>query len=61
MKVHEKPRIRFYHWLFWMFLLLLGLIVFYGLFAPAWLFARLVAWLTDHAPRRPRDPLADAS
>lgn len=43
-----------------MFLLSLGLIVFYGLFAPAWMIARFVAWLTEQVPRRHRDPVAGA-
>jgi hypothetical protein len=43
-----------------MFLLALGLIVFYGFFTPAWMIVRLVAWLTERAPRR-RDALAGSA
>jgi len=57
---HQKPKVRFYHWPLWIFLLSLGLIVFYGLFAPAWMLIRLVTWLIERAPRRQRDVLADA-
>ena len=59
MKVHQKPRIPFYYWPLWMFLLGLGLIVFYGLFTPAWMITRFVAWCTEHASRKERSPLAD--
>jgi hypothetical protein len=34
--------------------LALGLIVFYGLFTPAWIMVRFVTWLTERAPRRRR-------
>lgn len=61
MKVHQRPPIRFYHWPFWMVLLALGLIVFYGLFTPGWMAVRLAAWLSERAPRRRRDALAQAS
>ncbi len=52
MKVHQRPPVRFYHWIWWMLTLTLGLIVFYGLFTPAWMLVRLVAWLSERAPRR---------
>jgi len=44
-----------------MVLLSLGLIVFYGIFTPAWMVVRFVAWLTERAPRRRRSALAGAS
>ena len=61
MKVHQRAPIRWYHWPFWMLLLTLGLVVFYGLFTPAWMLVRFVAWLSERAPRRRRDALARAS
>lgn len=44
MIVHQKPRIPFYYWPFWMFLLAVGLIVFYGIFTPAWILIRFADW-----------------
>ena len=44
-----------------MFLLAAALLVFYGLFTPAWMAVRLVAWLTERAPRKRRDALAASS
>ena len=61
MKVHQRPPIRFYHWPIWMLMLALGLIVFYGLFTPAWMAVRLVAWVAERAPRKRRDALAGTS
>ena len=52
MIVHQKPRIPFYYWPFWMFLLTLGLIVFYGVFTPAWMLLRLAGWVGDKVPSR---------
>ena len=58
MKVHQRPPIRFYHWPPWMMLLAAALIVFYGLFTPAWMVVRGVAWVIERAPRKRRDALA---
>jgi hypothetical protein len=43
----RKPPIPFYMWPFWMFLLALGLFVFYVVLTPVWMATRLVAWLAE--------------
>lgn len=50
----RKPRIAFYWWPFWMFLLLVGLVFFYGVLTPVWLGIRFVAWLSERSPGRSR-------
>lgn len=47
----RRPRIAWFWWPIWMTLLALGLIVFYGVFTPGWMLARLVAWLSERRPR----------
>ena len=42
-----KPRIPLYYWPFWMFLLGLGLFVFYVLLTPGWMAIRLISWLAE--------------
>jgi hypothetical protein len=42
-----KRTIPFYYWPFWMFLLALGLFVFYVLLTPVWMGIRLISWLAD--------------
>jgi hypothetical protein len=42
-----KSKIPFYYWPFWMFLLALGLFVFYVLLTPVWMGIRLISWLAD--------------
>jgi hypothetical protein len=51
--VSRKPRIPFYYWPFWMFLLALGLFVFYVLLTPVWMGIRLISWLAER-----RNPIA---
>ncbi len=45
---HEarKP-IPFYWWPIWMFMLLLGLFVFYVILTPFWMAIRGIAWLSE--------------
>ena len=52
MIAHQRPRIPFYYWPLWMCLLALGLIVFYGIFTPAWMLVRFAAWVGEKIPRR---------
>jgi hypothetical protein len=47
----SKPKIPFYWWPFWMFLLALCLFVFYVVFTPVWIGIRLAAWLSERRPR----------
>lgn len=57
MSPHEprrKPRIPFYWWPLWMFLLLVGLVFFYGVLTPVWLAIRFVAWLSERSSGRSR-------
>jgi hypothetical protein len=42
-----KPKIPIYYWPFWMFLLALGLFVFYVLLTPVWMGIRLISWLAE--------------
>jgi hypothetical protein len=42
----RKP-VPFYWWPIWMFMLLLGLIVFYGILTPFWMAIRGIAWLSE--------------
>lgn len=46
----EKPPIPWYWWPFWMFLLGIGLVVFYGVLTPAWMAIRAIAWLSERRP-----------
>ena len=43
----ERKPVPLYWWPLWIFLLALGLFVFYVLFTPVWMGIRLVAWLTE--------------
>ena len=48
-----KPPIPWYWWPWWMFLLAVGLVIFYAALTPAWMAFRGVAWLSEHGlPRR---------
>jgi hypothetical protein len=42
-----KRRIPLWYWPFWMFLLAIGLFVFYVVLTPVWMGIRLVAWLAE--------------
>jgi len=53
--VPNRPPIPLYWWPFWMLMLLIGLIVFYGFFTPAWIGIRVLAMISE----RTRRPLAD--
>jgi hypothetical protein len=45
--MREKRPIPFYYWPFWMFLLALGLFVFYVLLTPVWMGIRFVSWIAE--------------
>ncbi len=45
--MRQKPPIPLYYWPLWTVLLGLGLFVFYVLFTPVWMVARLVAWIVE--------------
>jgi hypothetical protein len=47
-----KPPIPLYWWPFWMLLLVIGLVFFYGIMTPAWIAIRFVAWLSERSPRQ---------
>ena len=49
--VPNRPPIRFYWWILWMALLLIGWIVFYIFFTPAWIGIRAVAALSERSRR----------
>ena len=50
----SKPPVRWYWWVLWMVLLAVGLFVFYVVFTPVWIGIRLVARVSERAPRRRR-------
>lgn len=56
----RKPRIPFYWWPFWMFLLFVGIVFFYGILTPVWMAIRLVAWLSERSARRLRSSTGGA-
>ena len=45
--MRPKPPIPLYYWPVWTILLGIGLFVFYVLFTPVWMAARLVAWIVE--------------
>ena len=45
--MRERKPVPLYWWPLWIFLLALGLFVFYVLFTPVWMGIRLMAWLTE--------------
>jgi hypothetical protein len=53
-----KPPVPFYYWPLWMFLLAVGLFVFYVVFTPAWMAIRLAAWASERSRRGPAPPTA---
>lgn len=56
----SKPPIPLYWWPLWIFLLLVGLFVFYVVLTPVWMGIRLAAWLSERRPRRRPSPPAAA-
>jgi len=42
-----KRRVPFYYWPFWMFLLVLGIFIFYVLLTPVWMGIRFVSWMAE--------------
>jgi hypothetical protein len=42
--MRPKARIAWYWWPFWLFLLAVGLFVFYVLLTPVWVGIRLIEW-----------------
>jgi hypothetical protein len=55
-----KPPVPLYYWPLWIFLLAIGLFLFYVVFTPVWMGIRLVAWLSERSRRRPARPTAAA-
>jgi hypothetical protein len=55
-----KPPVPLYYWPLWLFLLAVGLVLFYVVFTPAWMAIRLVAWASERSRRRPAPPAAAA-
>jgi hypothetical protein len=55
-----KPPVPFYYWPLWIFLLAVGLVVFYVVFTPVWMGIRLAAWVSERSRRRPSDRPAGA-
>jgi hypothetical protein len=47
-----KPPVRWYWWVLWIFLLGVGLLIFYVLFPPVWIAIRLMAWVSERSARR---------
>ena len=47
----EKGPVAWYWWPCWMFLLVVGIVIFYVLFTPVWIGIRLAAWVSERAPR----------
>jgi hypothetical protein len=43
----KQPQVPWYYWPFFMFLLALGLLVFYVILTPVWMGIRLVSWLAE--------------
>ena len=56
--MREKPKIPWYHWPWWMFLLTVGLFLFYVVLTPLWMGIRAVVWMAERGAstleRRPR-------
>ena len=48
----QKVPIPWWRWPLWYSLLVLGLVVFYGLFTPVWFGLRSLAWLAEFRARR---------
>ncbi len=57
---HPKPPVPLYYWPLWLFLLAVGLVLFYVVFTPAWMAIRLAAWVSERSRRRPAPPAAAA-
>lgn len=50
----ERARVSPLYWPIWILMLVMGLIVFYGVFTPAWMVVRAIAWAAERLPRRTR-------
>jgi hypothetical protein len=43
----KQPEVPWYRWPFFLFLLGLGLLVFYVILTPVWMGIRLISWLAE--------------
>jgi hypothetical protein len=50
----ERKPIPPLYWPFWMLLLGLALVVFYGILTPVWMAIRGIAWISEHPVLRGR-------
>jgi hypothetical protein len=46
-RARPKKPVAWYWWPYWLFLLALGLLIFYVILTPVWMTIRLVAWLSE--------------
>jgi hypothetical protein len=54
--MREKRPVPWYWWPIWMFVLALGLLVFYVFFTPVWMGIRLISWLAERRNLEPSTP-----